>query len=75
MNALLLLPGHYTVIHWMDGRMNGVSWCSACSISKQRMSQSSGTAVTAAGEPEGAQAGKNTRLLARLDCSHTLSEA
>lgn len=28
MNPLLLLPGHYTVISWMDGRMNGVSWCS-----------------------------------------------
>lgn len=25
-NSLLLLPGHYPRIEWIDGRMNGVSW-------------------------------------------------
>ena len=50
----------------LDGWKN--EWCflvfsgilPAASVNKG--CQSSGTAVTAAGEPEGAQAGKNTRL-------------
>ena len=33
----------------------GVQWNIACSISKQKMSQSSGTSVTAAGEPRGSE--------------------
>ena len=41
-----------------------VQWNTACSISKQRMSQSSGTAVTAAGEPWGSSGRKE-----HLSCS------